>query len=143
MRIVGQTVENMVNVEREGVKLITLNVDPNELFRALKQAVSNDIDEEEVLKRYSLDLPADEHALDPTSFVEARDQIIRDKRIDTTQQYGLMKNEDYKPKMDVKESDIVTLWPREVWAAVWAARDQVEYKSMLCHDMKYFQRRGY
>jgi hypothetical protein len=25
-----------------------------------------------------------------------------------------MKNEDYEPKMDVKESDIVTLWPREV-----------------------------
>jgi hypothetical protein len=56
------------------VKLITLNVDPNELFHALKEAVSDDIDEEEVLKRYSVHLPADEHALDPTSLVEARDQ---------------------------------------------------------------------
>lgn len=143
MRILGQTVENMINVEKEGVKLITLNVDPQELFRALKEAVSNDIDEEEVLKRYSLALPADEHALDPTSFVDAREQIIRDKRIDTTQQYGLMKNEDYEPKMGVEESDIVTLWPKEIWAALWAARDEVEYKSMLWRDLKYFQRRGY
>jgi hypothetical protein len=54
-----------------------------------------------------------------------------------------MKNEDYEPKLYVKESDIVTLWPRQVWAAVWAVRDQVEYKSMPCHDMKYFQRTWY
>ena len=142
MRIIGQTVANMVNVEREGVKLITLNVDPNELFHALKE--TSGIDEEEfVLKMYSLDLPADEHTIDPTSFSEARDQIIRDKCIDVMQQYGLMKNEDYEPKMDVKESDIVTLWPREIWAAVYAARDQVEYKSMRCRDIKYFKRRGY
>lgn len=141
MRIIGQTVANMVNVEKEGVNLITLNIDPNELLHALKD--TSGMNEVEVLKRYSLDCPADEHTLDPTSFSEAFDRIIRDKRIDVMQQYGMMKKGDYKPKMDVKESDIVTLWPREIWAAVYAARYGVKYESMLCHRIEYFKGRGY
>ena len=143
MQIIGQTVGNMVNVEREGVQLMILNVDLDELFCALKAHNFTATDEDDVLKRYSLDLPVSEHTLDPCDFAKARDKIIRDKRIDTTRQYGFIKNGDYEPKEGVRENDIIVLWPKEIWAVVIGARKGVDYKRMMRHTLKYFRERGH
>jgi len=159
--VIGQTVRDMTDLTKDKFpSILALTVVPKELYASLAKIPRNVQDdfsddylhaEELVLRKYKLQYPADEsHLAQNYHDIEyLRDTIMCDGYIDEGEQFGIMTYDPslgartYVPKDGVELDDVVTIWPVEVWAALWAARDQVAFECMSRRNIQYFLKRGY
>lgn len=132
----------MVGVGHPELKVF--DIDPNELVVALKGDREEYYDHEErVLKRYCLDNPATESNYDPDDIVGARTQLCLDGCMDTCEEYCITKHGERVLKQGVQTTDMITVWPHAIWAAVFAARENKSFEDMKKQSMDYFWSCGY
>ena len=165
IHVLAQSIENMESVHQPSVavQFQILKINPKDLVRAIRDrcdsynTVINDINvtndiltelfsfrsevEEQVLKKFQLDLPLDESDLDPHDISATTKILFTQHYLDDNMQYGILheipsaenceKYHRYIRKMSVSSSALVTLWPKHIWAAVLAARRQTDYDEVL------------
>ena len=132
--------------------LSTVFVDPEKLYDELyplydeqevkRWGLSETLNrEEKVLKKFSLDNPVDEANWDPSDLRLLRLEVLAFGRLDETGQYGRIRDTEFEP---VTSKDVfVTCWTQEIWAALFAAREQVPLKEMMHHEIEWFRAKGY
>lgn len=157
--VISQPIRDLVhNVPCKDRTVHVLHVDPNELYLKLVAVHYPEVsitEEDNVLKSYRLDMPAfdqckhENHPLAHCPEVCVNKQssflmtMIRNGlHLDMDEVYGNFENEQYVLKPGVDICSMLTIWPNEIWAAVFAARSGKGYDECLKFDISYFLKEG-
>ena len=129
--VISQRAGNMTGSRRPQMQILL--IDPSDLTQRLKKSRAAGLDERATLHAACLDNPATDSSFDSEDIAVAKQKFLTCPRIDTDHEYILWNaaKDAYELKSDVSAAEVITVWPKAIWAAVFAARKGLTYHETL------------